>query len=86
MIKIVGENYIWVFYGRVFVFRGYVSLNVDNGFLVWLDKVFNYFFLLIMDVYGDIVGMDGCKLVMYEVDGMLVKLIVNEKNLLFVYR
>lgn len=39
-----------------------------------------------MDVYGDIVGMDGCKLVMYEVDGMLVKLIVNEKNLLFVYR
>lgn len=86
MIKIVGENYIWVFHGRASVLRGYVSLNVDNGSLVWSDKVLNHPSLPIMDVYGDIVGTDGRKLVMYEVDGTLVKPIVNEKNLSPVYR
>lgn len=75
-----------VFHDEASVLRGYVSLNADNGSLVWSDKVLHRPSLPIMDVYGDIVGTDGRKLVMYEVDGTLVKPIVDEKNISPVYR
>lgn len=81
----LGNEEIVVCQGDGRINRGYVSLNVDNGSLVWSDKVLNHPSLPIMDVYGDIVGTDGRKLVMYEVDGTLVKPIVNEKNLSPVY-
>uniref|UniRef100_K1QTC3 Uncharacterized protein n=1 Tax=Magallana gigas TaxID=29159 RepID=K1QTC3_MAGGI len=81
----LGNQELVVCQGDGRINRGYVSLNVDNGSLVWSDKVLNHPSLPIMDVYGDIVGTDGRKLVMYEVDGTLVKPIVNEKNLSPVY-
>ncbi|XP_061171902.1 uncharacterized protein LOC133181404 [Saccostrea echinata] len=65
--------------------RGYISLTVQNGSLAWSDKVLYRPTLPIMDIYGDIVGTDGNKLVKYEVDGTLEKPVINEENLSPVY-
>ena len=69
-----------------FEFRGYVGLEVENGSLAWTDTVLQRPSLPIMDVFGDIVGTDGRKLVMYEADGTLVKPVIQEKDLSPVFR
>jgi hypothetical protein len=60
-------------------------LNVENGSLAWSDRVLHHPTLPIMDIYGDIVGTDGSKLVKYDVDGTLEKPVIND-NVSPVYR
>lgn len=55
-------------------FRGYVILFLDNGIVVWYGDVLRRFMLFIMDIYGDVIGIDGYNFVMFEFDGKIVKL------------
>ncbi|XP_048746644.2 uncharacterized protein LOC125659134 [Ostrea edulis] len=74
----VGNEELIVCQGDGQTNRGYVSLNVENGSLAWSDRVLHHPTLPIMDIYGDIVGTDGSKLVKYEVDGTLEKPVIND--------
>lgn len=49
-------------------------LFLDNGIVVWYGDVLRRFMLFIMDIYGDVIGIDGYNFVMFEFDGKIVKL------------
>ncbi|XP_062603981.1 uncharacterized protein LOC134265786 [Saccostrea cucullata] len=85
LLGCVGNEELIVCQGDGQTHRGYISLSVQNGSLVWYDKVLYRPTLPIMDIYGDIVGTDGNKLVKYEADGTLEKPVINEENLSPVY-
>lgn len=42
---------------------------------MWRDVILRFFVLFIMDIYGDVIGLDGYSLVMYMDDGLL-KLVI----------
>lgn len=56
-------------------YSGYISIDVVFGNLMWRDVILRFFVLFIMDIYGDVIGLDGYSLVMYMDDGLL-KLVI----------
>lgn len=63
------------FKGFFCFYSGYISIDVVFGNLMWRDVILRFFVLFIMDIYGDVIGLDGYSLVMYMDDGLL-KLVI----------
>lgn len=49
-------------------------LNLDMGMVFWYGDVLKKFMLFLMDIFGDVIGIDGYNFVMFEFDGKIVKL------------